>query len=159
MPDLGFRYTPPPGLHEVTTPADREARSHAASHSDNTLGMLLDARSNPNDSAPDWHQVWIETYPRARWSKLTDSEAESKMNVVSAGPRGVPVGKPQAITIAGKNFVLSEFEDKEPPLLKHAKIYTTICKTQLVAFIFVSNAADQIKPLEESLKSLSFSAN
>jgi len=157
VPDLGFRYTPPPGLEEVTQPADREARNHAASHTGNTLDLLLDARSKKDDTAPDWHQVWVETYPRARWPKLTDFAAEEKMNVVAAGPRGSAVSKAQSVVVAGKTFVFSEFEDSEPPLLKHARIYTTICRTQLVSFIFVSNSADQVKAMEESLKTLEFS--
>lgn len=157
VPDLGFRYTVPPGLEEVTQPADREARNHAASHTSNTLDLLLDARSTKDDTAPDWHQVWIETYPRVRWPKLTDSAAEEKMNVIAAGPRGSAVTKPQSMVIAGRTFLLTEFEDREPPLLKHARIYTTICKTQLVSFIFVSNSADQVKTMEESLKTLEFS--
>lgn len=157
VPDLEFRYTPPPGLEEVTTPADREERNHAASHSSNTLDLLLDARSDKIDTTPDWRQLWIEIYPRARWSKLTDSAAEEKMNVIAAGPRGSAVSKPRPVVIAGRHFVLSEFEDSEPPLLKHASIYTTICKTQLVSFIFVSNSADQVKAMEETMKTLKFS--
>jgi hypothetical protein len=159
VPDLGFTYTPPLGLEEVTLPADRERRNHEASHSAKTLDMLLDMHSSTTDTLPDWRQLWIEAYPRALLSKITDTAAEEKMNTAAAGPRGVSVGKPQAIMMAGRTFLMSEFEDKEPPLLKHAKIYTTICKTQLVSFIFVSNSAEQMKSMEDSLKSLNFSGH
>lgn len=157
IPDLGFRYTPPPGMEEVTTAADRERRNHEASHSTKTVDLLLDMRSSPTDMLPDWRQVWILAYPRALLANLSDPAAEEKMNNASAGPRGSAVGQPQTVTIAGRNFTVSQYEDKQPPLLKHARIYTTICRTQLVSFIFVSNCADQVTRIEESLKSLSFS--
>jgi hypothetical protein len=90
---------------------------------------------------------------------MTDAVAEEKFNVALAGPHSKPAGASESTTIAGRSFMVSEFTQGEPPLLEHAKIYTTICKTQLVSFIFVSNSAGQLKAMEESLKSLDFSGH
>jgi hypothetical protein len=159
VPDLGFRYTPPTGMKDVTSPSSREARSHAASYTGNTLKLLLDLSSGGDDTVPDWHHVWIFTLPRAVWSTMTEPAAEGKMNSVAAGPRATAVGQPQSTAIAEHSFVVSEFEQKEPPLVKHAKIFTTVCKGQLVAFALVSNSEAQVSDMENSLKTLDFSSH
>jgi hypothetical protein len=90
---------------------------------------------------------------------LTDAAAEAKMNVSLAGPRSIAVGQPQSTVLSGLGFTISQFEQKEPPLIKHAKIFTTICKSQLVSFALVSNSEEQLSALEESLKTLDFSGH
>jgi hypothetical protein len=97
--------------------------------------------------------------PRAQYSNLSDSAAEGKINTALAGPRASLVGQPQSAVLAGRNFLVSEFEQKEPPLIKHAKIFTTICKTQLVSFVLVSNSSQQVSAMEESVKTLNFSSH
>lgn len=157
VPSLGLRYKPPAAMVDHTSPAGKDARTHAAEHTSKTTDLILDMSSDEADTAPEWHQIWIFIYPRAQLSNLTDVAAEAKMNTSLAGPRSAPVGQPQSRVLSGLSFTLSEFEQKEPPLIKHAKIFTTICKSQLVSFALVSNSEAQIKILEESLKSLDFS--
>jgi hypothetical protein len=159
VPDLGFSYAPPAGMIDKTSPASVQSRSHAASYSNRATQLLLDMSSGENDTAPDWHHVWIFMIPRAQYSNLSDSAAEGKINTALAGPRASPVGQPQSAVRAGRSFLVSEFEQKEPPLIKHAKIFTTICKTQLVSFVLVSNSGQQVSAMEESLKSLDFSSH
>ncbi|MGD0271574.1 MAG: hypothetical protein ABSB14_21070, partial [Candidatus Sulfotelmatobacter sp.] len=144
VPDLGFSYTPPAGMIDKTSTASVQSRSHAASYSSRATQLLLDMSSGENDTAPDWHHVWMFTLPRAQYSSLSDSAAEGKINTALAGPRASPVGQPKGSLLAGRSFLISEFEQKEPPLIKHAKIFTTICKTQLVSFVLVSNSAQQV---------------
>lgn len=157
VPDLGFSYSPPVGMTDKTSPASVQSRSHAASYSSRATQLLLDMSSGENDTAPGWHHVWIFTLPRAQYSSLSDSAAEGKINTALAGPRASPVAQPQGVVLAGHNFLVSEFEQKEPPLVKRAKIFTTICKTQLVSFVLVSNSSQQVSAMEESLKTLDFS--
>jgi hypothetical protein len=157
VPDLGFSYTPPAEMIDKTSPASVQSRSHAASYSGRATQLLLDMSSGENDTAPDWHHVWIFMIPRAQYSNLSDSAAEGKINTALAGPRASPVGQPQSAVLVGRSFLVSEFEQKEPPLVKHAKIFTTICKTQLVSFVLVSNSGQQVSAMEESLKTLDFS--
>jgi hypothetical protein len=145
-------------MTDATSPAGKEARIHAAAHTSNTTELVLDMTSDDADTAPDWHQVWIFTYPRVQLSNLTDSAAETKINTSLAGPRSTAVGQPRSDVLSGRGFVISEFEQREAPLVKHAKIFTTICKGQLVSFALVSNSAAQVKAMEESLKSLDFSS-
>src|SRR5712664_3809127 len=133
VPDLGFRYTPPAGMKDETSPTAREARSHAATYAGNAAELLLDMSSDESDTAPGWHQLWIFIFPRARLSQLNDSAAEGKMNTVLSGPKATAVSQPKSTLLAGHSFLVSEFEQKEPPLVKHAKIFTTICKGQLVS--------------------------
>ena len=90
---------------------------------------------------------------------MSDSAAESKMNVALAGPHASAVGQPQSETIAGHGFLVSEFQVSEPPLLKHGKIYTTICKTQLVSFALISNSAGPLREMEGTMKTLEISSN
>jgi len=159
VPDLGFSYTPPAGMIEKTSPANMQSRSHAASYSSRATQLLLDMSPGDMDTAPDWHHVWVFMLPRAQYSSLSDPAAEGKINTALAGPRASPVGQPQSAVLAGRSFLVSEFEQKEPPLIKHAKIFTTICKTQLVSFVLVSNSSQQVSAMEQSLKTLDFSSH
>jgi hypothetical protein len=159
VPSLGLRYTPPAGMIDRTSPAGKDARTHAAEHTSKTTDLILDMSSDEADTAPAWHQIWIFIYPRTQLSGLTDAAAEAKMNVSLAGPRSIAVGQPQSTVLSGLGFTISQFEQKEPPLIKHAKIFTTICKSQLVSFALVSNSEEQLSALEESLKTLDFSGH
>jgi hypothetical protein len=146
-------------MRDKTSSARAEARSHAGSYTAKAAELILDMSSDDADTTPEWHQLWIFIFPRAQLTNLDDSAAEGTMNTALAGPRAVVVGKPQSSVLAGQSFLVSEFEQKEPPLLKHAKVYTTICRTQMVSFVFVSNSAEQVKSMEESLKTLDFSGH
>jgi hypothetical protein len=156
---LGFRYTPPTGLTDKTSPMNKELRERADSYTTKAAQLLLDMSSNDSDSSGAWHQIWLFIFPRTELANLSDATAERKMNTALAGPHASPAGETAQITISGHRFLVSEFEQREPPLVKQAKIYTTICKTQLVSFVFVTNSAAPMKDLEESLKTLTFSSN
>src|ERR1041384_4332278 len=147
--DLGFRYTLPTGMTDKTSPTAREARSHAATYAGNGAELLLDMSSGERDTAPDWHHLYIFISPRTRSSNLSDSDAEGKMNTALAGPKATAVGQPMSMVFAGRGFLVSEFEQKEPPLIKHAKIFTTICKGQMVSLTLVSNSVKQVSGMEE----------
>ena len=138
-------------------PTGKEARNHAASNVSKTAVLLLDVSSPDGDTDSDWHQVWVFTYPRAPLSNLDDFAAEAKMNTALAGPRATTIGQPQTKDIAGHSFAVTEFEQREPPLVKQAEVFTTICKGQLVSFVLVSNSGSQVKSMEESMKTLDFS--
>ena len=126
IPDLGIQYTVPAGMIDKTSAESRQSRDHAASYSQRAATLLLDMSSQEGDASPDWHQIWLFIFPRAGLPNLSDSAAESKMNVALAGPHASAVGQPQSEMIAGHSFLVSEFQVSEPPLLKHGKIYTTI---------------------------------
>ena len=79
------------------------------------------------------------------------------MNNALAGPKAIATGAVQSAMLAGHTFRVSEFELKEPPFTKRAKILTSLCKGQLVSFVFVSNSAARVRVMEESLKTLDFS--
>jgi hypothetical protein len=157
VPDLGFRYTPPPGMNDKTSAAGVAIRSRAGTYSSKAARLILDLSSKDDDTSPQWHQVWVFIFPRAQLLGVTDTAAKEKMNTALSGPHATPVGKPQGASFAGHDFLVSEFEQKEPPLTKHARIFTTICKTQLVSFVLVSNSAQQVSGMEESLRTLDFS--
>jgi hypothetical protein len=156
IPDLGIQYVPPTRILDGTSPDGKEARKHALANS--RIVLILDMASHERDTAPNWRQLWIFLRPRAALANLSESAADAKMNTVLAGPRSTAVGSPHSVVLAGHNFVVSEFQQSEPPLLKHAKLYTTSCKGQLVTLVFVSNSAERLSEMEDSLKSLKFSA-
>ncbi len=144
---------------DKTSAESRQARDHAASYNKRAAMLLLDMSSTDGDTSPDWHQIWLFNFPRVGFQNLSDSAAESKLNVALAGPHANAVGQPQNETIAGHSFLVSEFQVSEPPLLKHGKIYTTICKMQLVSFALISNSAGPLKAMEDSMKTLELSSN
>ena len=158
LPDLGLRYTPPVGMEDQTTDAEREARKRAAEYRVKAFNVLLKMSSGQADTDSGWHYVWIVAYPRSGWPSLSDSDVQLKMNSTLAGKSAVGIQTTAAV-FAGHKFVVSEFEQHEPPLLKHAKIFTTICREQLVSFVFVSNSAEWVRTMEQSLKTLEFSSN
>ena len=159
VPDLGFSYVPPAGMYDKTSPASVQNRSHAASYAGKAAELLVDMSSGDSDLSPEWHQVWLFALPRSQLSNLTDSGAEAKLNIALAGPRASSVGQPRSVVLAGRSFLISEFEQKEPPLVKRAKIFTTVCKTQLLSFVLVSNSGQPVSAMEESLKTLNFSGH
>ncbi len=157
LPDLGVRYRPPSGMTDKTSPEDRQLREHAASYAGRSAQLLLDISSGEDDTASDWHQVWIFVYPRGLLSKLNDSDAEVKMNIALAGRQATSTSQPRGIVLGGHSFMVSDFERQEPPVLRRARIYTTTCRTQLMSFVLVSTSVPQLNAMEESLKSLDFS--
>jgi len=76
---------------------------------------MLSLVSGPDDAVADWYSVGIETYPRSKFASLSDSAAEEKINKWAAGQEVVSaVGKPRRMSVAGADFLVSEFEHSEP---------------------------------------------
>lgn len=157
VPDIGFHFVPPSGMIDRTSQSAREARNHAATNK--TTSLILDLSSNEADTAPNWHRLWIIIRYRGQLANLSDVAAEEKMHTVLGGPKAIAVGKPKTSVLGGRAFVVSEFELNEPPLLKHAKLFTTICKGQILTLVLVSNSAAKVGAMEDSLKTLDFSSH
>jgi hypothetical protein len=157
LPDLGIHYTPPGGMLDKTPSDARDARERANSYTTKAVQLLLDLSSEVGDDSPEWHQIWIFHFPRAQLANMSEWMAEAKVNAALAGSRAVPASQPKSAVFDGHSFLVSEFEQSEPPITKHARIFTTVCKSQLISFVLVSNSAEQITAMEDSLKSLSFS--
>jgi hypothetical protein len=132
VPDFGLRYAPPTGMVDRTPATGREAREHAAAYDGSAFNILLEMSSKDTDKDRDWHRLLVVAYPRSRWANLTDRDAQLRINRALAGSSATAVGEPSNVTLSAHKFIVSEFELKEPPLLKHAKVFTTICKGQLV---------------------------
>jgi len=155
--ELGFRYTLPKGLSDETSYAQEALRKHAAAlGTSNTLDVLLRMTSGPDDTDPDWHAVSIETYSRSKIAARDDEAVKARMNVWVAGAGVSAVGGPEHASMAGTNFVVSTFEKSEPPLHKHARVYTTIRNGKLLSIAFTANSADKIDPIADSLQMLEF---
>jgi hypothetical protein len=153
-PELGFRYTPPGELRDFTA-VDRESvqKRAAASHTTKVLDVRLSLQSPSEDTAPDWHQIGIETYPREKLDALNDRAAIRKVSRWVAGI-GTEVGEPKESKIGKFHFTVSAFELHEGQLVKHASVYTTILKRQVVSFAFSANSQDVLRKIETSINSI-----
>lgn len=157
IPDLNIRYAPPSRMVDKTSTSAMRAREHAASYSARMAQTLLEMSSNDDDTSPDWHQMVLFIFPRAQFSQLDDAAASQKINAAIAGHKASAVGQPQTMQLSGHKFFVSEFTLSEPPLLKHAKIFTILHKGQLVSFAFVSNSMEQLREMEKTLSTAQFS--
>ena len=155
---LGFHYTPPTGMRDTTSAGQEEIRKRAeARHTAKTLDLLLAMASGPDDTAPDWHAMAIETYPRTAWSNLNDFQAAAKMNVAVAGSRASAVGQTQRLTFSEQNFAVSRFELREGAIVKKAVVYTTVRQGKVLSFAFSGNSPQQVQAMTGSMKTLVFS--
>jgi Domain of unknown function (DUF1906) len=156
---IGFRYTPPKGLQDETSYAQEALRSQAAATgTKNTLTIELRMTSGPDDSAHEWRAISIETYPRSRVSGMDDNALKAKMNVWVAGEGISAVGAPERMSVAGEDFVVSNFEKGKQPFIKHARVYTTIRNGMLISFAFTAYSTDQIGLMADSLRTLEVGA-
>jgi len=153
---LGFRYRPPTEMLNVTESAKADIRNRAeATHSSDTLGMLLAMWSGTDHEAPGWSALTIETYPRKAFSDLDDTAAEAKLNAWVMG-FSKAVAMPKSAVFSGQSFTMSVFEKEENGMKKRAMVLTTIRKSTLVAFAFQANSPEQLKAVADSMKSLQF---
>jgi len=159
--ELGFRYTLPKGLIDETSYSreDLRKRSAALGTSNNTLEILLRMTSGPPDTAPAWHAISIQTYSHSKFAGFDDRAVEAKMNGWMAGDGVAAIGDPKRVSIAGENFVVTNFEKSEPPHVKYARIYSTIRNGKLLGFAFTANYVDELQPLADSLETLEFTGN
>jgi len=155
--ELGFRYTPPPKMFDETDSAMESVRSRAAAlHSHSVFEVILSMVSG-NDTDPDWFAVSIEAFPRSKLSALDDVAAVARVNVLVAGARASLIGTPQQATFAGKQFVVSEFEQKEPPLTKRARVYTTVLGDKFLSIAFSANQGENVQRIANTMATLEFS--
>jgi hypothetical protein len=157
--DLSFRYTPPKDFIDETSDARELVRTRAAAlHTNNTFNVLLQMTSGPDDTALDWRSVSIETYPRSKFDGLNNAAAETKINLWAAGSRASAIGDPKPVTIAGASFMVSNFEQSEPPLTKHGRVFSTIRSGQLLVIALTANSDEGLRSLEPSVQTLQFGA-
>ncbi|PYV68501.1 MAG: hypothetical protein DMG96_36215 [Acidobacteria bacterium] len=153
---LGFRYTPPNQMHDKTERSRAEIQSRAAAlHTGKMFDLLLAMSSGPDDTAPDWHSLTIESYPRSAVSDREDFKAEGKMNAWVAHSRDASA-LPRPVDISGQSFAVSVFGMQEGTIRKGASVWTTVRKGKLLSFAFVANSPEQLKRLTETMKSLQF---
>jgi len=157
--ELGFRYTPQQGMTDETADARETVRARAAAaHTTNTFDVLLRLVSGPDDTAPGWHSVGIETYPRSKFANLSDSAAEEKINMWAAGQEVVSaVGKPKRMLVAGSDFLVSEFEHSDPSAQKNARVFSTIRNGKMLVIAFTVNTSESLNAVAESIQTLQFS--
>jgi hypothetical protein len=151
--ELGFIYTPPGGLRDLTE-ADK-ADDSASNHGGRVLfEPLLLMSSGPDDQAPDWVTVGIGTYPRGR-DKDKGDDVTAGFFTNNALGRGVTT-KREVVKIAGRNFSVSYFEKKTPPSTKYATIYTIVLKEKFLTFFFSGNDRETVQRLAKSMDTLKF---
>lgn len=149
---LGFRYTPPANMRDFTSVDRRSAQQKAAARdTTNALTVLLSLRSASDDTAADWHSVGIETYPRQKLGPVSDSDASQTFSRWVAG-NGKAIGVPSDVTIGHFHFVVSIFELREGQLVKHARIYTTVCDDRMLSLAFSANSSDVLNSIVVSMK-------
>jgi hypothetical protein len=157
--ELAVRYTPPQGMTDETADAQGAVRARAAAaHTTNTFDVMLSLVSGPDDAVADWYSVAIETYPRSKFASLSDSAAKEKINKWAAGQEVVSaVGRPRRMSVAGADFLVSEFEHSDPSVQKHARVFSAIRNGKLLVIAFTVNASERLNGLAESIQSLQFS--
>jgi hypothetical protein len=119
----------------------------------NMLNLLLSLRSGSDDTAPEWHSIGIETYPREKLAIVTDRDAcEAFSRSVARG--GTETVRPLDVQIGDFHLVVSTFELRERQLIKHARVYTTVRNGQLLSFAFSANSSDVLNKMADSMKTL-----
>jgi len=148
---LGLHYTPPQGMTDETAEARETVRARAAAaHTTNTFDVVLRLVSGPDDTAADWYSVGIETYPRSRFANLSDSAAEEKINTWAAGQEVVSAfGKPKHMSLAGADFLVSEFKHSDPSVQENARVFSTIRNSKLLVIAFTVNASERLNSSRE----------
>jgi hypothetical protein len=156
-PELGFRYTPPPKMFDETDAARESVRSRAAALNSHSVFDVILSMGSGDDTDPDWIAVGIEAFARSNLSGLDDMAAAARINVLAAGARASLIGTPQQATFAGKQFVVSDFEQKEPPLTKRARLYTTIVGSKFLSIAFSANQDENVQRIAKTMATLEFS--
>ena len=149
--ELGFRFSPPPGLVDNTIADEALMKQRAAQlHTAKVFKVRLSLRTNPPDTAPEWCSVGIESYPRDALGDLSDRDAVLKMSRWVAG-LGIPSGQVTDLQVGPFRFAVSAFELHEGSLTKRAHIYTTILKGQMFSVAFSANSPEVLARIEKSV--------
>ena len=147
--EVGFAFTPPTGLTDVTAKANAAGKDDA-----NTIALLLFELSGPDSNDLDWRGIAVQSYPRARVDRKDDLEAEAGLSRRIVGKAPMQVGATTRVTIAGQTYALCQYEQSKGLLTQYAHVYTTVIHGQLVAFAFTGNSPATLEQMSESLKTL-----
>ncbi|HSK42705.1 MAG TPA: hypothetical protein VLA83_02335 [Candidatus Binatia bacterium] len=152
-PDLGFTYTPPGGLRDLTeaAKADDSANYHVGGV---RFESLLRMFSGPDDQAADWVSLGIATLPRGRDKDKGDDITAGFFTNKALG--GGTTTKREVVKIAGREFSVSSFEKKESRVTKYAIVYTVVHKEKFISFFFSGNDREKVQRLAKSMDSLKF---
>jgi hypothetical protein len=154
-PELGFRYTPPGTLTDYTAADNRSVQERAAAlHTTKVLQVRLSLQSSSEDTYQGWHKIGIETYPRENLTGLSDQATIRKVSRWVAGVGANEVEEPKDARIGDFHFTISSFELREGQRVKHASVYTTVLKGQVVAFAFSANSPEVLSRIEKSISSI-----
>jgi hypothetical protein len=155
-PSLRLRYEPPGGMQDETESGRAQIQDRAAArHTSKVFDLLLAMTAGPDDTAPDWYSLIIETYPRSAVSEPDDAKAEAQMNAWVAHSKDASA-LPKSVVLSGQSFSVSVFGLQEGTVKKGAVVWTTVRKGKLLSFAFVANSPEQLKRLTESMKSIQF---
>src|SRR5713101_5332034 len=155
--ELGFRYTPPPNMFDETDAARESVQRRAAALNSHSVFEVILSMGSGDDTDPAWFAVGIEAFQRSKLSEFDDVAGAARMNVLAAGARATLIGSPQQATFGGKQFVVSEFEQKEPPLTKRARVYTTVLGRKFLSIAFTANQGSNLERIAKTMASLEFS--
>lgn len=149
--ELGFSYTPPSGLRDLTDAArESDSRNRGGRVQ---FESILRMYSGPDDQAADWVMLGIATYPRGRdKDKGDDVTAGFFTNYSLAGGTTI---KREVVKIAGRSFSVSYFEKKEP-LKKYGIVYTVVHKEKFICFFFSGNDRVKVNRLAKSMETVKF---
>lgn len=151
--DLGFSFTPPSGLRDLTA-AVNQAGGGSPANGRSRFEVLLWMASGPDDTAPDWLSLGIETYRRGRDRDSSDDLTASFItNYAVAG--GMATER-KVVRLSGLDFAMTRVERKEPPLTKYAVVYTTVRKEKFLSFWFSGNTREGAEKIAQSINSVRF---
>jgi hypothetical protein len=151
--ELGLTFTPPEGLRDLTA-ALKEAEAGRPQDGRAHFTELLHMASGPDDTAPDWLQLGIETFPRGRdLDKSDDMPASFITNNAFAG--GATVER-KVVKFADRDFAMTHLEKKENSLTKHGIVFTTVHKEKFVTFFFAGNVREKVDQIAQSMSTVKF---
>jgi len=146
--DVGFSFTPPDGLRDVTTKADSSGDKDPKA-----IQLLLFELSGPNSTDVNWRGLAVQSFAREEVSAASDFEAELKLSRTILGG-ATAVGQPTKLTIGDLTYAVSEYERTHGVVTEHTRVYATVIHSQMVAFAFTANATGQLDAMADSLKSV-----
>ena len=147
--EIGFSFTPPSGLTDVTAKANGSAKPDP-----NSIALLLFELSGPNSNDLQWRGLAVQSYTRAQVSMPDDFDVESRMSRTITGKDWTETAAPTKVTIGDNTFAFSQFQHNRGLLKQYSHVYTTIIHGQLVAFAFTANSTAQLDDMKAALKTL-----
>ena len=117
------------------------------------FGLLLFLLSGPDDKAPDWSSLTVETTPRQRVIVKSDPEAMEDMSRMVAGIDAQKISS-RSQRIGPFPFMVTRFRKTVGGIQKYAEIYTTIMDKTLVSFAFGANQERELARITASMQTL-----